>query len=227
MGITVEPAGNRFIVRFPFELKDSFKGVFKTAKWDGTAKAWLVTAEAEKRLEQWIDAVSPLISDLEEEAQAELNEKELKMLEYNILNLRSELAKQKEDIRSLSASNALIIEAKDELSALQKQREVQRVAFEREIAESKLALDRVCDVDRIIACFQVMKSTHNAKTSAKRDKFKEAAAVIYQQHCKLLEAGFRCAAMVSLSEMNPNRPDRDVPQDISLIDLLRIEKVVD
>lgn len=225
MSITVVTLAEGLMVRLPYSLKDSFKGVFKTAKWDPDAKGWLLGSRSKKRLEQWIEAVGPVISDIEDEAQAELNERELKVLEYDISMLRLELARQKESINSLKASKTLINQAKNELAELQRQREEERLALERETVASKIALDRVCDVDRIITCYQVMVATHNVQTSQARNRFKEAAAIIYQQHTKLLSAGFRCAGMEALGNMNVNRPDRDVPKDISVKDLLCLKRL--
>lgn len=51
----IEQADGRLAVKFPFGLKDNFKGTFPSARWDSDARLWSVGKRVRKRLDAWAD----------------------------------------------------------------------------------------------------------------------------------------------------------------------------
>ena len=59
-----ELEGGRLGVSFPFDLKDSFKNTFPSAKWNPVDKQWTVGKRVRKRLDQWVEINSDTAKEM-------------------------------------------------------------------------------------------------------------------------------------------------------------------
>jgi hypothetical protein len=79
-----------FAIHFPFALKDSFRKVFPSAKWNLALKRWEMGPRSEKRLRQWAAEVSPVVTELASLDEKELTEKEIAEINEQVKKIRAE-----------------------------------------------------------------------------------------------------------------------------------------
>jgi hypothetical protein len=77
--ITYNNISGNLSIKFPFDLKDAFRSLFKTAKWNPAAKAWEVKATTanENKLKKFIDMSQSALSVLSELDNIEATEMEI------------------------------------------------------------------------------------------------------------------------------------------------------
>lgn len=55
--IVVNTAGGKWGVKFAFELKDSFKETFPSARWNQDERQWEVGTRSKQRLDDWLEVI--------------------------------------------------------------------------------------------------------------------------------------------------------------------------
>lgn len=217
-----------FTVKFPFELKDAFRAVFKSAKWNACEKVWIVGPRSEKRLDQWIaecQATSVDFEAVKEENDALLiSQRELECLKnmLAVVQSRSESLKKQNDEMANSAQ--VLAGLKIELEAAQLELEEQTKVTESLQLNLKSQFEKVCDLDVILEAQEDMQRAYNKTGSVHRSRFNEAQRIIGVQRDNLENIGLDSWGMMQLACMSFNRPDRDKPGSISLSDILLISK---
>jgi hypothetical protein len=215
-----------FGVKFPFELKDSFKATFRTAKWNGYKKQWEVGPRSKKKLEQWIEIASKAAEEIELADSEELKKEELAKIEADIAKIRAGIANRRKEINAVNVVE-MLNSAKEELAKAQAEFEAATTEKSIKLAEAKEMLSRVCDINTIQAAISKMKDNHNKVGSKPRGIFDNAQHELIQEYKKIQAIGFRSWGLYDLINLNFNRPDRDRIDDCSSIyELEKIESEV-
>ncbi|MFK4751453.1 hypothetical protein [Oceanobacter antarcticus] len=226
MTIKIEKISNGFACYFPFELKDSFKAIFKSAKWNASARRWEVGSRSGKRLEQWAELAEPAAKEIEDAEEAELNAKELAEIEAEIAKFRIARAKLQQTKSSYENTIEALGAAKTELAEAKKvlQAEIKEVKQRGEEARKLLA--NVCDMGKIELARETLIKHHGSVGSNAREVFKDAQAIVKDQIDKLASAGFKSSGLNILYWANFNRPDRDRVK-ITNAEMYDIKKIED
>ena len=221
MSIKVEKIEKGFAVFFPFDLKDNFKSVFKSAKWNPSRRCWEVGPRSGKKLDQWVAMAGAAAAEIEEAEAAELDAKQLESLEEEIAAIRTAVARQRSEAKTAASAEKLAL-AKDELARAKADLEAEKQATLEQIRKSEQLLAQVCDVDAIHEAHSEMKRCAGKVGSRYREAFNDACSVMKEQNNKLKAIGFRSVGLNELYYMNFNRFDRDKPGDVTRGDILNI-----
>ena len=212
-----------FAVKFPFELKDSFKEVFRTAKWNGYKKQWEVGPRSKKKLEKWIEIASKAAEEIELADSEELKKEELAKVETDIAKIRVAIAKRRQEIGAVNVVEMLNL-AKEELAKAQAELEAVTTEKSIKLAEAKEMLSGVCDINVIHGAIADMRMVHNKVGSSNRSKFDHAQYRLLAEHDRLKAIGFKSWGLYELINLNFNRPDRDrIDNCSSIYELEKIE----
>ncbi|MFT0211824.1 hypothetical protein VQ643_04310 [Pseudomonas sp. F1_0610] len=219
-------------VFFPFELKDNFRSIFKSAKWNPMAKCWEVGTRSKTRLENWVEAVQStadaIVTNAEEEAAARISENELFAIEQEMKEIQKTLALAKEIRANAEKTKEFLEPAKAELEAAKAELVAAKKEAVSALNEAKAFVSKVIDVEAVTAAHQAMCKNHGEVGSQAREAFNSACWVMREQNDKLKELGFYSPALDALYHMNFNRPQRDIPRSINInIDIYTLEKLED
>jgi len=223
--IAVAPLANGFAVTFPFELKESFKAAFKTSKWNADDKYWPVGVRSKKRLDQWIELVAPVLEEMEEDSADLLAGDDLRLVQIEIENTRSTLFKARTARLDTAASAEELSGAQDVLEKLKAEFDEEKDRIRTAQSETSRLLGEVCDLNKISFAHSAMKSAHGQRGTKSREAFNDAKGVMIEQVGQLQKAGFYSAGLSALADMKFNRPDRDIPNDVTYNDLFMINPV--
>lgn len=254
--IKINEATNRagekvFKISFPKELKDNFKSVFKSARWNGYEKVWEVGPRSGKRAEQWRETVISTgimekMAAAEEAdfdaAEAEKIVSELKSLvaDYDRKIADAENAKReaqrlaeqmRDDKDKFKKMAAILVAAEDALAvavAESEQAKAESAAEENKVAD---LFGKYVDVDAIESAIDDMINAMPNKwgKGGDRGEFDEAKSVIHTEREKLNRAGLDSWGLTDAAYANYNRPDRDTQalrratENTRLFDLYRVE----
>src|SRR5690606_3859766 len=91
MEIIAREDGKSLVISFPYDLKDAFKTIFKTAKWDSGKKRWVVSNSTvnHNKLKLFIDKSQAALAALKEIEEQEATDIELATLEYQLKEIES------------------------------------------------------------------------------------------------------------------------------------------
>jgi len=91
MEITAREEGKSLLISFPFDLKDAFKEIFKTAKWDSDRKRWVVSNSKinHNKLDVFKEKAEPALSALKAIEEQEATDTELANLESRLAEIES------------------------------------------------------------------------------------------------------------------------------------------
>lgn len=217
-----------FSVKFPFELKDSFRGTFKTAKWNPCEKVWVVGPRSEKRLDQWISESEALCAEFEK---AKEENDSHALTENELIVVKHELAQFKLKIEELNKTNERLTESRLLISSIREEIKIAKAEFDEKTKIQKehqailqAEFDKVCDLRTILDAQSDMQSAYNKIGAIHRRKYKTAQETIIEQHDRLEKVSMRSLGLAELGAMSFNRPDRDVPRDITLSQILTFRK---
>lgn len=228
---------NGFSVKFPFELKDAFRAIFKNATWNSFAKRWEVGPRSGKKLKEWSATIeqSGVLNSLQ--MAAENNESE-QITERERENLINEMEKIKNRIEHEIREREQREKALQSLQKIREEIEANRellVAAEDETALLKKNMDdekkRIRNLLGGIIDWSVVHK--NKELMAKhlklrnRENFNVAQREICKQRKFLRQAGWECAAIEFLSDCNFNQPHRDNPELITEDKWYKITRIVD
>lgn len=213
-----------FKVFFPFELKDTFKKTFKTAKWNPSEKCWEVGPKSGKKLDQWIELAQPAVDDISSVDEAELSEAELIELQAQITEVRAQTAKVKAAVSTLAAAVDLLREAQADLKKAQAELDAAKQEQTAQMRLAKETLGAIIDINAVCLAHTTMMRCGRVGSAA-REKWDNAQAVLKVAREQLKTAGFVSQGIDTLYYLNFNRADRDKPQDVWLDDIYKISKV--
>lgn len=221
--IAFEPNEKGYSVKVPFELKDAFKAVFKTAKKDeeSTEWRWQVGPRSLKKLEQFIADTEAEVAAIAAQKQAQ---EEQDSIEYDIAKLRVELQKIQTET---AAKLAELKEAKELQNQLEQAKAALQVSTEgldsvaKELAteKEKIAVHKndlkellksVIDIDRVFALKRILESNHDPKNRDKKERFKNAQNELKQMINALEKVNLTSLGINQLYYANVNRPDQNV-----------------
>lgn len=213
-----------FAIKFPFELKDNFRGFFPSAKWNPADKQWEVGSRSGKRLEQWINEIngSDVIESLNNRDAAELAAEELAKLRAELNALSGKITSSINLINSLEESKAKVVEVKDliaskqdKLKIVEEQVKCSKQSLQEERKNIKSMLSGIIDFKVIEDAFYKMSNSMVPSQRSCKRIFNDAQGKIAMERKRLLDAGFRCSALEFLATANVNRPDRDHPKFVT------------
>ena len=225
--ITTEKTSNGFAVKFPFELKDNFKSVFKSAKWNPETRAWIVGVRSEAKLKQWIEAVSPAAQDIEEAEAEALTAREVSALETQIANIRADIARERKAKLIYGNVAVALAAAKENLAKATAALALEKLEKTAKAAKANELLGQVCDLDAIQEARRTLIQNHGKVGSKHREAFNDACSAIKEQQNKLNAIGFQSTGLATLYQCNFNRPDRDNPRAVSDSDIFDLVKITD
>lgn len=231
--ITYQDVDSGLSVKIPYEIKDSFKQHFPSAKWDATHKRWQLGKRSKKRLLSWVQTVeeSGVLEALKEREEYTLTEREIDTLLRELESCKQRIKLSIKERETYRAHGERLKNLRHELE--DSQNDLEQVAAEVEVAR----LDRKQEKERVTAMLQHILSFNDIKKAKSdmerfgkrvgreaKEKYLSAQGMIMEETRKLAQAGFTSKGLMELSYMNFNRPDRDDPSLISLDDILTITK---
>ncbi|MFM2319006.1 MAG: hypothetical protein RLZZ215_1627 [Pseudomonadota bacterium] len=236
MTITYSSNESGFLVKVPFDLKDAFKAVFKTAKWDSTTKAWQVGVRAEKKIQQFIVDTRAQQAEIEalEAAQAEQDalNYDLKALHAELTKFQADMDAKRQALQDAKALQSQLEESKKALSATQAElaEVAKEVATEHTKAKSqkediKAMLTGIIDLDRVFELKRTLENNHVPNDRSKKSRFEAAQQELKKMIAALAEAGIKSHGISAMYQANINRPDRDSVRNISNDRVYLITKV--
>lgn len=194
-----------FAIKLPFDLKDSFRATFPSAKWNPSSKQWEVGPRSGKRLRQWAVAAADVAQAIEERDQQELTAAELEQL-------RSELVELERKVRDTIASRVAIAQLASEIQAagekLNAVRAEVKAAEDAANAEKQRVdglLAGVIDLPGIKRSTDKMASNMGCVSRSGKAWFAEAKEFVLVQRELLLRAGWRCRAIEKLAAASIDR----------------------
>lgn len=230
--IKVTKTGSAISIALPFELKDAFRSVFKTAKWSPAEKVWVISSRSEKRLNEWINRIhaSSVLDQLSSSDQAEMNAKEIRQLENDIERIKAAAASARANARAS-------IEAAGELSKIREDLDAAKADRDAAVAEQKAAQEQLDAVRRsvneivetVVSIAEIEKLRKGMWFDMKRPKavnkkwFNEKQGQLEEILEKLENAGIGCDALTDAVNVNFNRPDRDAKDLIQPLEFHVIE----
>ena len=221
MKISVRDGRN---ISFPFELKDSFRNTFRSAKWNSQYREWRVAKGAEDRLADWVREIenSGVLQDMETAETARLSELEIQSLSAEIRQLKAKIASGQASVQSADHKTEQARKLRAEISELGDrfctQQKARTEALERkasEMAKIMEILGTVADVDKIESLLRGMRNDWGLLKAVNRRRFEEKQEQIEEIRADLESAGIRSEALDLAVGVNFNRRDRDEP-DLSV-----------
>ena len=254
MSIEYKECDGGFEVKVPYDLKDIFKSVFKTAKWQNGSKTWFVSGKtAEKRLKGLVENTEGAVQKFEEAKQkndeAELKDKELRDINEKIeavtrsLNCQTKFIGDLDNLEKiLSEKLALLAESEEKLEAgkaevEQKEAEVEQkeAEVEQKEAEVQSKLDAIDQkLSGVLDYGEIEKAQRKmiyGRENFRREIWNEGVSIIDKQRNRLKEVGLQSYQLNVLSGDNYNRAGRNDRDDPRLVDvskkriLSRISKI--
>ena len=229
--IKIEKTGFGFSIQFPYELKDKFRDVFPSAKWNSGAKIWMVGPRSGKRLEQWVAAVqkSRVIEEIETRDERDLFENELGQIQEELARIRNRIEEEQRRKESAEEIKATMEATK---ATLQKyQRMLAEVKREADAEMAKMAavrndveatLRQAIDLDAVLAAQRKMGAVARQVGSTARERWNEGQSVMKAARDQLRAAGLISYGISALAGANHNRPDRDHPNNVTLEKILQV-----
>ncbi len=225
--------GETLLVKLPFELKDAFKGVFKSAKWVPEQRSWRVgnSAVTRNKLAAFVAASEPALSafadKIRAEEEAELDERQtddmnraLRLIQTELRDLAATTRATKEERSALCALRAkldayrpLLDAAKNTLAAEQHARDEESLRV-RERADALLKPFPEL-ADAISEARRGWRALKAGRYGAKAGLV-EAQRELLRIYERIEEvSGVRFTALLAAFNCNANRTDRDdLPRDL-------------
>lgn len=220
-----------FEVRVPFSLKDAFRLIFKTAKWDSEKKCWQIGIRAESKLIRFIEDTKSIAQEIDEsekltkdiddtEYDAEVLNKSLKQIQSQLEDITSQkqkLVKVQQDIESI----------RGELNQTKSRLEEEKKSLQFEKEKINELLSGIVNINRVLDLRQIMLANHNPSSRTQKEKFLNAQQEIKSYRDKLKEVGLKSNGIDLLYYANINRPDRDSVLDITLEMIYDIKNITE
>jgi chromosome segregation ATPase len=225
--MTTEP----LLIKVHYELKDEFKKLFRTAKWNNNEKKWEVKdcKQNINKLAKWSEMTAETEAQLDEKKQFEKDidecKDELFELEMALEGIKKEAEHNKKLQEKLLEINAEIENIKKEKSDVIALLEASRKQNKEEALKIEESLKSIIDIEKIERCHQIMISKKDSIYSTDKEKYREAQSEIGEEIEKLAKIGLQSAGLNELYNMNVNRPDKYKPYDVTMLDILYVYKI--
>lgn len=211
--INIGETHNELVVQFPFDLREAFRAIFKTATWDGTRRAYVLknTSANKNKLAAFVSAAEPLLSTIADAEQAEATVIELERMRAAVESARVLFAdraakaaasrRQLDELRALLAPLvAQAAAAADELTAVKTERE--------QALEPVKALCGELGVPRAILSLRYF-SSRPFVTAEQKVEFNERCRTLRSANMKMAEKlGITLPVLDQLADANHNRLDK-------------------
>lgn len=201
-------------VSVPYAMKDAFRKVFPSAKWESASKSWTLGKRSKAKLEQWAGVVNTTY-DAEAEAQF-LSAKELADLAQAIkdarVELQSETRRYEASVQALGEAHLTVLLLKsvqDEVDAVAKKLQDTATVMKATQAEIEERISRIVPVSVLKSLAYDLDRAHKVKTAQSHSRFDELQATLTKHRAAFKSAGLRLAALDYLVNANFNRHDRD------------------
>lgn len=216
--IEIRERGERLHVEIPYELKDSLKKAFRSAKWHSEDRTWSVVSSGKKRLALWIKKVeeSGVLETLQDRSHLELTARELEELHGELDVLKQRLAVSEKERKENRAKKERIATIKAQMNAIKKTlddaarsvaRERDELAAERAMIEARVA--EVIDLGEMKEAVKTMLQVGRTATQIGRARFKASQEVIDKVIDQLNAAGLDSKQLWILVNANYNRGHKD------------------
>lgn len=229
--IIISEVDGGFEAQFPFDLKDTFRGLFPSAKWVADKKAWKVGPRSGKRLVQWKESVdaSGFLQKMAELEEKDLTQADTQRLQKQLEDLAEALEAargRKKSLETLKEAmlNALaLVEAKKaELKALAEDNDRLEKETQAQMASVDATLRAAVDLDKVLAAKAKMARVAGKVGRQAKDEFSDAQAVVARGLAQLKAHGFLSVGLCMLAGANFNRPDRDHPNFATMEKILEL-----
>lgn len=206
--------------QFPFALKNGFKELFPSAKWNALSKTWEVGTRTVKRLNEWAAKVNAEAGQLAL-ANSELEEASLTVAEFEkiqksiddaIRDTREKTQKLNDVIAArctLSEALEALKSAQAEIAAVSANLQAETDARNADVEAVNEQLSKIVNIARLKDAAQQLDRWHKQVGRPAHDKFDELQAEFYSARKALAEAGLQCEAIDWICNANFNRRDRD------------------
>jgi hypothetical protein len=221
--IKTEQISEGFAVYFPKELKDNFKAVFKSAKWDFENKRWIVGTRSKTKLEEWVKLTQEVAQEVEARESESLTEIEIRQIQSQIEQIRENIELDRKRAQTYLRTINTLEKAKLELEKAKSEHQIELEQKQKHAQKCIELVSTICDLNEIKAAMNTMKRTHGKIGKAKED-FRDAQSVIKDNLDRLRNKGFDSKGLRQLWEMNFNRPDRDSVDSVEIEHILDISK---
>ena len=217
-------------VKVPFELKDNFKKMFKTAKWNNWDKVWEIkdSKVSSNKLEKWISAVSEIVAEIEAIEEVEFTEQELADLKKEIETIKESISSVNETTVELKELNKGIKDSKTELEALKVDLAEAQAEKETEEEGIETFIDSLIDTSKLENISDTI-SDYAKKPflrATEKDDLREELSYAHKAVKILEKAGYKSRNVSRLSNTTLSRLDRD-NFEFSSKDFYDIEKIED
>lgn len=207
MSIEVIKIETGYAVKFPFELKDNFRSVFKTAKWNPVKKQWEVGVRSYKKLSEWAEVAEGVSIAIDAEKELQENEADLFAAKAQLQTMKDSVLKRISDADPIEKILQMLNSVKDEIEIVkEEQKQAEKVIFEKRAQIHKLVAGVVN-----LGLVETMKSKMSAmhRSVGDRGTFDSYQDTIREERDKLRKIGFTSRGLDYLSSVNYNQPERD------------------
>lgn len=206
--ITIKSFNSQLLLSFPFEAKDAFKAVFKTAKWSAADRAWVVadTTANKNKFNAFVESISALLDELQAAQSAEATAEQLAAAEAEVTKAIAAAKARTAAAQETIARLAPVVEAKRaELAALSAQKE----AALAEEADAAAAIEEILeqhDVAEALAALRTFTRSYTKQTRAAAEAAQETLIAAYREVKKTTE--LKISTLFELANISLNRADK-------------------
>lgn len=216
----IEQRGSELHISLPFSMKDSFKTVFRSAKWNPDSRTWYVSTRSRSKLEAWVKAAEETGAALSAEDFDALDatERDIERMTADLASLKlridAERAKRS-DIEEKRAENAKLLkrieEMKADLAAAAAETAAADAAEKAETASIEAVVGSLINLNSLRHNHrQMIREARQGATSKGRDKFDAHSSEIFEALKTLRKNGIDSEQMRILANANYNRKHKDL-----------------
>lgn len=215
--LEIKECGNRISIRFPFELKDSFRATFSGAKWDPAAKEWSVSSKCRARLDAWAAEAAAAVLALEARDMSEMTKDELERLRESMAMVKADAEQKTMATAELLSMRHEVVEMKLMLEEVKRHRAnvISRLDEETKAlkdAEEEMHREAgdIIDIRAVVSAISAMQRIAGMKrTASNRGEFEKLQAKLKTEREKLTRCGLKSNELNGAIGANYNRLDRD------------------
>ncbi len=202
-----------YLVDLPYELNESFKETFKSAKWRRDVRRWQVGSRSKEKLEAWIAASSQAAARIEE---SKALDDQIANAEETLNSAREAARRIEAEIGTLEEKRARLAEIRGKIAEVRAHNAENRARLEadkaetaREQEEIEETIFSIIDRDEYQRALSQIRRNFGGAGRVEHDAFDAARQVMRGLFNRLKEKGICSRNLAYLADMNFNRPDRD------------------
>ena len=218
MEIIAREEGKTLLISFPFDLKDAFKEIFKTAKWNPERRHWCVSNSKinHNKLQIFREKSQQALGALRALEDQEATEEELAKLESRLVDIESKTMAAIKSQQEFQVTLERIIELKAKIEHAKPELiNAQKAADEAEAAVKRIILEQLkkYNIDSLIG--RLIHIRKQDTLSENRKKFASIKCEILEAHDKILDTtGIDFKA---LQELYDEKYSKTTAQDLFII----------